>query len=500
MVKLQRRIAHAEADARHAAIFAGLLAVSACRSSQAAAGADADLARLRSCSGAMASAWLTALPGPVTGLTDVEFIVNLRLRLGEELLPTLESADSCVCGRAALSGTHCLLCGVLSESLIRRHDILRDAWKALVSCSGSSSSSEPYVGRDAHGIRGMPARRDRDAASSDPQAADTLAPRQSPAPPASVVPSTFLGTQASSPSPSVTVGQRCAAASPASATVPCAGEAPPTTASAVRPVPLGAQAHAHLTPADAVGCVAAARDAGCESAPRHVEAAAGSAAAAPLTAGPVPADVQLGSDDVNPGGTHPHLAAAGEGGPAPGGLADNGGAQQPGAAGAGDRACPAGPADRPEPQRGDLMAFLPTRPYLADVVVAHPLAREYVQAAAMEDGATALRAEARKRTKYGRTGTGVCEFVPLAHETYGRVGPAGFKFLNTLAGVAAGARSVSKRVFMANAMRRLSTALCRGVAIQVRAAAPLRARLLDRPVLVGLAQATDELHLGTGGA
>ena len=43
----------------------------------------------------------------------------------------------------------------------------------------------------------------------------------------------------------------------------------------------------------------------------------------------------------------------------------------------------------------------------------------------------------------------------------------------------------SKKIFMENAMRDLSTALCRGIARQVLAAAPLRARLDGCPVLPG---------------
>jgi len=66
--------------------------------------------RMRSCAGSMASAWLTAMPGLVTGLTDMGFTVNVRLRLGVSLLPPLGPEGSCFCNRFAASGTHCLLC------------------------------------------------------------------------------------------------------------------------------------------------------------------------------------------------------------------------------------------------------------------------------------------------------------------------------------------------------------------------------------------------------
>lgn len=139
------------------------------------------------------------------------------------------------------------------------------------------------------------------------------------------------------------------------------------------------------------------------------------------------------------------------------------------------------------------MVFFPTRPAIADVCVVHPLAKSYVRAAAETGGATALEAERKKRVKYGTSGTGACKFYPLAHETYGRVGPAAYQFLNSLADVAASSGTVSKRAFIENSMRRLSTALCRGVARQARASAPLRARLLGGAVVAGESVPTDEL-------
>lgn len=99
---------------------------------------------------------ITALPGPVTGLTDVEFIVNVRLRLDELLLLTLDSQDACK--QFAESGTHSHLCGALSGMTIRRHDDRRDAWKPVAASGSVSISSEPYVRRGALGIPGKPAR------------------------------------------------------------------------------------------------------------------------------------------------------------------------------------------------------------------------------------------------------------------------------------------------------------------------------------------------------
>ena len=50
-----------------------------------------------------------------------------------------------------------------------------------------------------------------------------------------------------------------------------------------------------------------------------------------------------------------------------------------------------------------------------------------------------------------------------------------------------------KKIFMENAMRDLSTTLCRGIARQVFASAPVGARLDGRPVLPGRPVPTDGL-------
>ena len=98
--------------------------------------------------------------------------------------------------------------------------------------------------------------------------------------------------------------------------------------------------------------------------------------------------------------------------------------------------------------------------------------------------------------KYERTGTGACAFVPLAHETFGRAGPAAFAFLNKIADAASSSGAVSRRVFLHHAMRDLSTTLYRAVARQVRAF--VVARLMGKPVLAGLAVPTDDLLPLTG--
>ena len=151
------------------------------------------------------------------------------------------------------------------------------------------------------------------------------------------------------------------------------------------------------------------------------------------------------------------------------------------------------PRSQRDPQRGDLLLYLPGRPAVVDVCVTHPLASSAVAAAAWGTGVSADAKDALKRHKYGRTGTGACRFVPLSHETYGRVGLPAFALLQNRAEFAASTGAVSKTIFMENAMRYLSTTLRRGIARQVLASAPLRARLDGRPVLPGRPVPTDGL-------
>ena len=86
-----------------------------------------------------------------------------------------------------------------------------------------------------------------------------------------------------------------------------------------------------------------------------------------------------------------------------------------------------------------------------------------------------------------------CRFVHLSHKTKGRAGPPAFALIHELAEFAASTGAIYKKVFMENAMRDLSTALCRGIARQVLASARLQARLDGRPVLTGRPFPTDGL-------
>ena len=85
---------------------------------------------------------------------------------------------------------------------------------------------------------------------------------------------------------------------------------------------------------------------------------------------------------------------------------------------------------------------------------------------------------------------------PLSHEAYGRAGPPALELLHELAEFAASTGAVSKKILLENAMRDLSTLLCRGIARQVLASPPLRACLDGRPVLPGRPVPTDGLARG----
>ena len=76
-------------------------------------------------------------------------------------------------------------------------------------------------------------------------------------------------------------------------------------------------------------------------------------------------------------------------------------------------------------------------------------------------------------------------FVTLSLERNGRAGAPAFALLQVVLEFAATNEAVSKQTFMENAMRDLSTMLCRGNIWQGLASAPLRALLDGRPVIPG---------------
>jgi hypothetical protein len=116
-------------------------------------------------------------------------------------------------------------------------------------------------------------------------------------------------------------------------------------------------------------------------------------------------------------------------------------------------------------KRGDIITVMPDgRVLILDAVVTHPAAASYVAAASQTTGAAAARAERDKGRKYAdmaQEDAGY-EFVPLAVESYGRLGGAASSFLSSLGDIAAADGRVSKAAFMRSARAELSCQLCRG--------------------------------------
>jgi hypothetical protein len=118
-------------------------------------------------------------------------------------------------------------------------------------------------------------------------------------------------------------------------------------------------------------------------------------------------------------------------------------------------------------RRGDIFTIKPDGSVVViDVVVTHPAAASYADAASKRNGWAAARAEAEKRREFEAMGVGGgYEFVPFAVESFGRLGVAASRFLSGLGDLAAADGRVSKAQFVRNAKRELSVALCRGNAL-----------------------------------
>ena len=434
MVALQRTISHADADAHVAVLFATLEADAKGPSSQVHSAARADLARLRSCAGSLASAWLTARPGPAE-LTAVESCISARLLLGDDLFAGQDGDDACVLGRSmAAGGTHSLICGALGHTVVTRHNGLTEAWLLIAVHSGIAATRQPHVKQPLQQPRAMGLPALPTCPPPAPSDGGHMPVRASPTTPASAVPSTLHGTQAPH--------------SP----VPFARAAPST------PGDVAAAGHyAAVSPSEASE----------ETAPAVANVAAAPSAAV-ATASPAIAP---------PPPLNPHAP------PGAAAAAHSGGAT-------GTTRFP--PRSQRGPQRGDLLLCLPGLPVVVDVCVRQSLASSEVAAAAWGTGVSAEAKDALKRDQYGCTGTGTCRFVPLSHDTCGRAGPTAFALLHIHElEFEASTGAVSKNIFVENAMRDLSTTTCRGIAWQVLASAPLRARLDGQPVLPGRSVRTE---------
>lgn len=118
--------------------------------------------------------------------------------------------------------------------------------------------------------------------------------------------------------------------------------------------------------------------------------------------------------------------------------------------------------------RGDILTFLPDGSVnVLDTVVTHPGNQSYVGRASRVDGHAAELAAADKWREYraaaGSGGGGGYTFIPLAMESFGRLGREAASFLSALGDIAAeGGRGVSKAAFIRAAHRRISVAIVRG--------------------------------------
>ena len=122
------------------------------------------------------------------------------------------------------------------------------------------------------------------------------------------------------------------------------------------------------------------------------------------------------------------------------------------------------------------------------------MAQSYVARAALTPGATNFQAEQRKRREFQQFGAGAgFDFIPLATETFGRLGREASRFLSDLGDIAAENGRVSKGSFVRSARQSLSCALCRGLGRQYSASMLSVARATGVNFLPGCAVPVDEV-------
>ena len=145
-------------------------------------------------------------------------------------------------------------------------------------------------------------------------------------------------------------------------------------------------------------------------------------------------------------------------------------------------------------KRGDILAILPGgRIVVLDCVITHPAAASYARGASQQAGFAAAKAEANKRRAFEIFGDGAgYEFLPLAGESFGRLGKDASRFLNDLGEVAASDGCASKSAFVRTVRQELSCALCKGNARMYDRSLLTLARGVGRGFVPGLERAIDE--------
>ena len=142
--------------------------------------------------------------------------------------------------------------------------------------------------------------------------------------------------------------------------------------------------------------------------------------------------------------------------------------------------------------RGDILVVLPDGLTVCDVSVVHPAAASYAAQARVPGGAAAAR-DRLKITKYQTTDPNGYAFVPLSHETYGRLGKPAMQLLNTLAIAASANGTVHKEGFVTNALRQLSVTMCRANGIMFRRSLETLARVTGTNFAGGLLIPTSDV-------
>jgi hypothetical protein len=144
-------------------------------------------------------------------------------------------------------------------------------------------------------------------------------------------------------------------------------------------------------------------------------------------------------------------------------------------------------------ERGDIMLTLEDGCTVADISVVHPACPTYRTVAANDDGAAAKAREKEKCTKYRKAQGTLYKFVPLATESFGRMGPQALALLNALAESAAEGGRVSKAAFISGSLRELSICLCKGNGRIYRGGLSMLARVTGRGFKSGFSHPTAEV-------
>jgi hypothetical protein len=136
--------------------------------------------------------------------------------------------------------------------------------------------------------------------------------------------------------------------------------------------------------------------------------------------------------------------------------------------------------------RGDALLAMPEGMLITDVVVVHPAAQSYLEAAARTDGTAATDREAFKVQKFRASAdTGAYAFEAMGVETYGRLGAGTMRLINRLVGIAAESGKVDKGALVAYTLREMSVGLARYNGMLFRGGLKVMARVTGRMFQAG---------------